>query len=57
VGFHKWLVGVIIYSQLVIGKLREHAIFLNSDRLKGIVGASSDVLGKNKAFLKLKYLL
>jgi hypothetical protein len=25
--------------------------------LKGIVGASSNVLGKNKAFLKLKYLL
>jgi hypothetical protein len=24
---------------------------------KGIVGASSNVLGKNKAFLKLKYLL
>jgi hypothetical protein len=25
--------------------------------LKGIVGASSDVLGENKPFLKLKYLL
>jgi hypothetical protein len=25
--------------------------------LKVIVGASSNVLGKNKAFLKLKYLL
>jgi hypothetical protein len=29
----------------------------NQKILKGIVGASSNLLGKNKAFLKLKYLL
>ena len=31
--------------------------FLHSKWFKGIVGASSNVLGENKAFLKLKYLL
>jgi hypothetical protein len=29
----------------------------NEVTFKGIVGASSNLLGKNKAFLKLKYLL
>jgi hypothetical protein len=48
---------------LVTNKLFEREIeqisflYRMSSSFKGIVGASSNVLGKNKAFLELKYLL